>query len=227
MSWRPNDPTRSLRRLAYELLPQLTWPDNEHDDEAWKKTWSSARPGVVSFITTTGFLTGPGFQQMRAWLRGTCSEIWVLHLAPEGHQAPSGVQVFEQMRQPVAIITAVRNGDTSSKTPAMVRYRQVARGKRETKFAELAAITPDEHGWELCLDGPGLSAQILILGKLHTHNKVGRGRRVTTRLFATLPWSGLWPNAYRRSPFAAGRTAWSNSCPPCRGSSQPSSAPRM
>ena len=109
-----------------------------------------ARPGIVSFITTTGFLTGPGFQQMRAWLRGTCSEIWVLHLTPEGHQAPPDVQVFEQMRQPVAIITAVRSGDTSSKTPALIRYLQVARGKRESKFAELATITPDEHGWDFC-----------------------------------------------------------------------------
>ena len=113
----------------------------------------TARPGIVSFITTTGFLTGPGFQQMRAWLRGTCSEIWVLHLTPEGHQAPPDMQVFEQMRQPVAIITAVRSGDTSSKTPALVRYLQVAPGKRESKFAELATITPDEHNWDLCANG--------------------------------------------------------------------------
>ena len=50
MSWRPNDPTRRLRRLADELLPQLTWPDNEHDTEAWKKTWRqpfTLRPGEV------------------------------------------------------------------------------------------------------------------------------------------------------------------------------------
>ena len=113
----------------------------------------NARPGIVSFITTTGFLTGPGFQQMRAWLRGTCTEIWVLHLTPEGHQAPPDMQVFEQMRQPVAIVTAVRTGDTSSKTPARVRYRQVASGKRENKFAELTTITPNEHGWDLCPEG--------------------------------------------------------------------------
>lgn len=113
---------------------------------------TSARPGIVSFITTTGFLTGPGFQQMRAWLRGTCTEIWVLHLTPEGHQAPPDMQVFEQMRQPVAIVTAVRNAGTSSKAPAVVRYLQVAPGKRENKFAELATITPDDPGWDTCLD---------------------------------------------------------------------------
>lgn len=112
----------------------------------------TARPGIVSFITTTGFLTGPGFQQMRGWLRGTCTELWVLHLTPEGHQAPPHMQVFEQMRQPVGIVTAVRSGDTSSKTPAVVRYRQVAPGKREDKFAELATISPDEPGWNACLD---------------------------------------------------------------------------
>ncbi len=113
----------------------------------------NARPGIVSFITTTGFLTGPGFKQMRAWLRGTCTEIWVLHLTPEGHQAPPDVQVFEQMRQPVAVITAVRDGETSSKTPALVRYRQVAPGKRGSKFAELADITPDKPSWHICPEG--------------------------------------------------------------------------
>ena len=50
LSWRPTDPTRRLRRLADELLPQLTWPDDEHDIDAWRKVWRqpfTLRPGEV------------------------------------------------------------------------------------------------------------------------------------------------------------------------------------
>ena len=43
-------------------------------------------PGVVCFVTTAAWLSGDGFQQMRAWLRQQSSEIWVVSLSPEGHQ---------------------------------------------------------------------------------------------------------------------------------------------
>ena len=48
LSWRPADSTLRLRRLAEELLPQLTWPWDERDAEAWRSTWRSPftlRPG--------------------------------------------------------------------------------------------------------------------------------------------------------------------------------------
>ncbi|MDE0120292.1 MAG: hypothetical protein OXS33_01000 [bacterium] len=39
VSWRPTDPTRRLRRLSDELLPHLTWPNDEQDVDAWRKEW--------------------------------------------------------------------------------------------------------------------------------------------------------------------------------------------
>ena len=48
LSWRPADSTLRLRRLAEELLPQLGWPDDEHDADAWKAAWRNPftlRPG--------------------------------------------------------------------------------------------------------------------------------------------------------------------------------------
>ena len=50
LSWRPVDSTLRLRRLAEELLPQLAWPDDEEDVEAWRAAWRSPftlRPGAV------------------------------------------------------------------------------------------------------------------------------------------------------------------------------------
>ncbi len=41
LSWRPADSTLRMRRLAEELLPQLGWPDNEEDTEAWRAAWRS------------------------------------------------------------------------------------------------------------------------------------------------------------------------------------------
>lgn len=50
ISWRPADSTVRLRRLAEELLPQLSWPDDEEDAHAWRETWRTPftlRPGEV------------------------------------------------------------------------------------------------------------------------------------------------------------------------------------
>ena len=41
LTWRPTDSTRRLHRLADELLPQLAWPDDEHDIAAWRSAWKN------------------------------------------------------------------------------------------------------------------------------------------------------------------------------------------
>ena len=109
---------------------------------------SAACAGIVSFIAPTGFLTGDGFQQMRSWLRQQCSEIWVLHLSPEGHQAPASHQIFPAMRQPVAIVTAVRTRDTDRSTPATVRFHMVPPAKQAAKIKHIGPLTdPNNSRW--------------------------------------------------------------------------------
>ena len=119
---------------------------------AWKVFENSGgdetdQAGIVSFIAPTGWLDGAGFQQMRCWLNEWCSHIWILDLSPEGHQAPTSTQVFEAMRQPVAIVTAVRvpeHQDTSE-----VRYHRVPAGDRSSKFAHIADLgNLDDSRWE-------------------------------------------------------------------------------
>ena len=96
-------------------------------------------PGVVCFVTTAGWLNGDGFQQMRAWLRQWCSEIWIVSLSPEGHQPDVRTRMFEQVQHEIAVVCAVRSPEADD-TPATVWFREVAPGVRSAKFAELETI---------------------------------------------------------------------------------------
>ncbi|MDE0195379.1 MAG: N-6 DNA methylase [bacterium] len=113
---------------------------------------STKSPGVVCFVTTAGWLNGDGFQQMRAWLRQWCSEIWVVSLSPEGHQPDVPTRMFEQVQHEIAVVCAARSSETDE-TPATVWFREVTPGVRDTKFAELEAIGVNDDAaatWTRC-----------------------------------------------------------------------------
>ncbi|MCY4067536.1 MAG: N-6 DNA methylase [Acidimicrobiaceae bacterium] len=125
---------------------------------AWKVFENSQQgpqdqAGIVSFITPTGWLDGDGFQQMRRWLREWSSHIWILDLSPEGHQAPAKTQVFKAMRQPVAVVTAVRAPEHDG--ACEVRYHRVPAGERSAKFAHIADLTElEDTRWRLLAPDP-------------------------------------------------------------------------
>ena len=109
-------------------------------------------PGVVCLVTTAAWLSGDGFQQMRAWLRQWCSEIWVVSLSPEGHQPDVPTRMFEQVQHEIAVVCAVRSPETDE-TPATVWFREVTPGTRSDKFAELETIGIDSESaatWSQC-----------------------------------------------------------------------------
>ncbi|MEO6014045.1 MAG: N-6 DNA methylase [Devosia sp.] len=91
--------------------------------------------GVVCFITVAGFLNGPGFQKMRADLRESCSEIWVIDCTPEGHQPEVATRIFQGVQQPVCIVIAARQKANDRKAQARVRYRRWSKadGKRNSR----------------------------------------------------------------------------------------------
>ena len=105
--------------------------------------------GIVAFISVSGFLAGPGFAAMRRYLRSRADAVWVIDLSPEGHQPEVATRVFAGVQQPVCITIAVRDGSTSTDTPAPVRYRSIA-GRRVDKFAALSSLRLDGDGWERC-----------------------------------------------------------------------------
>jgi hypothetical protein len=105
---------------------------------------------VVCFITVSGFLNGPGFQQMRAWLRDTCDEVWVIDCSPEGHQPEVATRVFQGVQQPVCIVLASRSPKASSASPANVRFRALPKAGRVEKFDALNQIAMGGEGWTDC-----------------------------------------------------------------------------
>ena len=106
--------------------------------------------GVICFITVAGFLDGPGFEQMRDYLRRRCDAIWVIDCSPEGYQPPVPTRIFEAVQQPVCIMLALRDRSTTSDTPAPVQFHQLAKGHRTDKFAQLARLSLDSALWEPC-----------------------------------------------------------------------------
>lgn len=107
--------------------------------------------GVVCFITTAGYLRGPGFKGMRKYLRETCTEGWIIDLSPEGQTPDVATRVFPGVRQPLAIGLFVRKHEAPTDTPATVRYTSV-HGRRADKYAALAGISLDGDQWREARD---------------------------------------------------------------------------
>lgn len=86
---------------------------------------------------------------MRDYLRRRANEIWVIDCSPEGHQPDVPTRIFQGVQQPVCIVLAarVRRDD---ETPAIIRFRSLPAGPRESKFATIAQISLDDDGWVEC-----------------------------------------------------------------------------
>lgn len=127
------------------------------------KVWESTgkRPGgdagIVCFITTSGYLTGPAFTRMREYLRRYASEGWIIDLTPERHTPDIPTRVFPGVRQPLAIGLFVRTRDTSNDEPAIVHHRTITDrdSRQREKFDALAAIALDDDGWRNTRTGWG------------------------------------------------------------------------
>lgn len=102
--------------------------------------------GVVCFISTSGYLRGPGFKGMREYLRRSASEGWIIDVTPEGQRPDVATRIFPGVQQPLAIGIFVRRPDTDREIPAELRYRQT-HGRRTDKFQALAGIGLDDDGW--------------------------------------------------------------------------------
>lgn len=115
------------------------------------------RNGIICYITASGFLNGPGFQKMRADLRESCTDIWVIDASPEGFQPAVNTRIFQGVQQEVCIVLALRRPNADASVPARIRYRALPLGHRDDKFAALARMTLNDGGWvdgETELRGP-------------------------------------------------------------------------
>lgn len=107
--------------------------------------------GVICFITSSGYFTGPGTKGLRKYLRRESSEGWVIDLTPEGKRPPAKTAVFN-IETPVAIAIFVRRDDVDLTRPAPIHYVSLE-GTREAKFRALGDLRlADISAWSLASD---------------------------------------------------------------------------
>ena len=116
--------------------------------------------GVVSYITSSSYLRGPGFAGLREYMRRVFDEVWIIDLGGERRGGRTEENVFA-IKTPVAIFIGIQHPTTASGAPkrnsdrtkskATVYYRRVT-GTRSQKLAAMATIStpaPGRYdGWE-------------------------------------------------------------------------------
>lgn len=152
-AWRPGSDagverhTNQLLNLFVYFWRWATWKVFENAGNP------RGRHGVVTFVTTSAWLSGDGFVAMREWLRRQASAIFVVNLSPEGHRPRASSLVFEGVQHEVCVVCAVREPGCDESRPAPVRYRSVREGVRQQKFEQLSEfLSEDAAGplWEEC-----------------------------------------------------------------------------
>lgn len=98
-------------------------------------------PGVVSFITGSSWLTGPGFVGLRQLVRQVCDEAWVIDLGGDNKGANPEENIFA-IESPVAVVVLVRDGASQPDVPAKIHYRRISGGADEklTAMTNIAAL---------------------------------------------------------------------------------------
>lgn len=151
-------------RKRHKILDDFRLPGNGRTEYVLKnlyvyfwrwatwKVWESTSTdpdgdaGVICFISTSGYLRGPGFKGMREYLRRTASEGWIIDLTPEGQTPDVPTRVFPGVRQPLAIGVFLRGPGATPDKPATIRHRAVS-GRQAEKFDTLGLITLRDGGW--------------------------------------------------------------------------------
>ncbi len=116
----------------------------------WRLFEQQSCGGVVTFITASSYLTGPGFVGVREVMRRTFDELWIIDLGGDNLGTRKTPNVFN-IQTPVAIAIGVRASQPSPDTSATVRYAKIEGVTRDDKLAKLDAIEKfNEIEWSNC-----------------------------------------------------------------------------
>ena len=124
-------------------------------------------PAVVSFITASSWLSGPGFVGLREAARHHGDEIWVIDLGGDNKGAQPEENIFA-IETPVAIVTIIRDG-ASTANLAEVRYRKLT-GTAGDKIRDLATVNApdgaDDAAWSTVPSSAPGDALVPVTGDL-------------------------------------------------------------
>jgi len=209
----------------------------------WKVFESPDSPGhgIVSFITASSYLNGPGFLGMREVMRQVFDELWIIDLEGGSLGARRTENVFA-IQTPVAIAIGVRYGGPNPDTPAIVHYTKIT-GSRDEKLDELDSVRSfNDLDWQECSTdwtaplipaGRGAFSSWPLLTDLfpwqHPGVKVGRTWPIAvTREVATERWRRLVssPPSDRGELFADKRFGRGTTTRPSPGMWPPPASPQ-
>ncbi len=115
----------------------------------WKVFDSTNDAGIVTFITASSYLRGPGFVGMRRKMREIFDELWIIDLEGDSIGARKTDNVFS-IRTPVAIAIGVRNGPPNPHTPAQV-WKTKLIGPEKSKLETLDSVHSfTDLDWRKC-----------------------------------------------------------------------------
>ncbi len=118
----------------------------------WKVFENKIGPGILSFITASSYLRGPGFAGMRRVMRETFDDLWIIDLEGDNLGARKTENVFA-IQTPVAIALGVRYGEPQPEIPAAVHYTRLS-GTKDEKLYTLKQVTSfQDLTWRPCLSG--------------------------------------------------------------------------
>jgi hypothetical protein len=106
----------------------------------------AASPAVVTFVTASSWLDGPGFLGLRRLAREIADSISVIDLGGDNKGGRPDENVFG-IETPVAIVSLVRRGVSDRSTPAAVRFFSI-QGTKAEKLARLEAWDPTDTDWQ-------------------------------------------------------------------------------
>ncbi|MCJ8519079.1 hypothetical protein ABID21_002212 [Pseudorhizobium tarimense] len=108
--------------------------------------------GIVTFITASSYVAGPGFLGVREVMRRTFDELWIIDLGGDNLGTRKTPNVFN-IQTPVAIAVGVRAAKPSPDKPAKVRYAKISGDTRQAKLNHLEAVSGfGEIVWRDCPD---------------------------------------------------------------------------
>ncbi len=115
----------------------------------WKVLDSTGEAGIVTFITASSYLRGPGFVGMRQKMREVFDELWIMDLEGDNLGTRKTENVFA-IRTPVAIAIGVRNGPPQPGTPAKI-WKTRLTGSEQEKLAALDSVASlGDLDWREC-----------------------------------------------------------------------------
>ena len=118
----------------------------------WKLFEQQKQGGIVTFITPSSYLAGPGFIGMREYMRRTFDEFWVIDLEGNNLGPRKSANVFN-IQIPVAIGIGVRGQKMSPDVPAVVKYTKITADSQTEKLSKISQLSKfGDIDWSPCSD---------------------------------------------------------------------------